>query len=291
VRREAELGLLSQTVRICREAGVSVVPQGGNTGLAGGATPDQTGQQIVVSISALKAIRTIDPIDMSVTAEADTTIAELQSAVADAGMLFPLSIASEGTATLGGALATNAGGISVVRYGSARDLLLGMEVVLPDGRIWNGLRTLHKDNAGYALKHLFAGSEGTLGIITAAAMKLAPLPRVREVAFCSLDTEEHVLELWMRLRATAEGSVHAIEYLSGSCLQLAKRELGLRSPVGQARHHVLIELNSSRPDADLREMLESFLAKCLEDTIIIDAALAQKRRSAKAFLAREGRAR
>jgi FAD/FMN-containing dehydrogenase len=283
VLRPNSVELLSQCILICREAGVSVVPQGGNTGLAGGATPDETGLQIVVSTSALKAIRKTDPIDMSVVAEAGVTIAELQSAAADVGALFPLSFASEGTATLGGALATNAGGISAVRYGSARDLLLGIEVVLPDGRIWNGLRTLRKDNTGYSLKHLFAGSEGTQGIITAAAMKLAPLPCVREVAFCSLESEDHVLELWLKLRATAEGNVGAVEYLSGSCLELARRELGLRSPVEEAGHYVLIELNSTRTDSNLKDMLESFLASRLEVGTITDAALAQSGEQQKHF--------
>jgi FAD/FMN-containing dehydrogenase len=196
--------------------------------------------------------------------------------------LFPLSFASEGSATLGGALATNAGGISAVRYGSARDLLLGMEVVLPDGRIWNGLRTLRKDNTGYALKHLFAGSEGTLGIITAAAMRLSPLPLSREVAFCSVETEDKILDFWMKLRAAAEGNVRAIEYLSGSCIELAKRE-GLRSPVEKANHYILIEVTSSRPDADLNGMLESFLADSLEDGTIFDAALAQSGEQQKQF--------
>jgi FAD/FMN-containing dehydrogenase len=158
-----------------------------------------------------------------------------------------------------------------------------MEVVLPDGRIWNGLRTLRKDNTGYALKHLFAGSEGTLGIITAAAMKLAPLPRVREVAFCSVETEDLVLDFWMKLRAAAEGNVRAVEYLSGSCVELAKRELGLRSPVQKANHYVLIELTSSRPDANLNEVLEGFLASRLEDGTIVDAALAQSGEQQKHF--------
>ncbi|HMM89320.1 FAD-binding oxidoreductase [Bradyrhizobium sp.] len=274
VLRPRSACLLSQSVRICREAGVSVVPQGGNTGLVGGSTPDETGLQIVVSTGVMKKIRTIDPVDMSVVAEAGVTIAELQNAAADAGTLFPLSYASEGTATLGGALATNAGGISAVRYGSARDLLLGMEVVLPDGRIWNGLRTLRKDNTGYALKHLFAGSEGTLGIITAAAMKLAPLPVLREVAFCAVETEGQVLDFWIKLRAAADGNVRAIEYLSGSCVELAKRA-GLRSPVEKADHYVLVELTSSRPEAGLKDMLEAFLADRLEDGTIVDAALAQ----------------
>jgi FAD/FMN-containing dehydrogenase len=258
------------------------VPQGGNTGLVGGATPDDTGLQVVVSTGAMKKIRTVDPIDMSIIAEAGATIAELQAAAAEAGALFPLSFASEGTATLGGALATNAGGISAVRYGSARDLLLGMEVVLPDGRIWNGLRTLRKDNTGYALKHLFAGSEGTLGIITAAAMKLSPLPLAREVALCSVETEDQVLSFWIKLRAAAEGNVRAIEYLSGSCVELAKRE-GLRSPVEKANHYILIELTSSRPDADLNGMLEAFLADRLEDGTIVDAALAQSGEQQKQF--------
>jgi len=146
--------------------------------------------------------------------------------------------------------------------------------VLPDGRIWSGLRTLRKDNAGYAIKHLFAGSEGTLGIITAAAMKLAPLPVGREVAFCAVETEDQVLDFWMKLRAAAEGNVRAIEYLSGSCVELARRE-GLRSPVEKKDHYVLVELTSSRPDAGLNDMLEGFLADRLEDGTIADAALAQ----------------
>jgi FAD/FMN-containing dehydrogenase len=266
--------LLSRSVQICREAGVSIVPQGGNTGLVGGSTPDDTGLQVVVATGAMNKIRTVDAVDMSVVAEAGATIAGLQKAAAEAGALFPLAFASEGTATLGGALATNAGGISAVRYGSARDLLLGMEVVLPDGRIWSGLRTLRKDNAGYAIKHLFAGSEGTLGIITAAAMKLAPLPVGREVAFCAVETEDQVLDFWMKLRAAAEGNVRAIEYLSGSCVELARRE-GLRSPVEKKDHYVLVELTSSRPDAGLNDMLEGFLADRLEDGTIADAALAQ----------------
>ena len=162
VLRPRSVELLSACIRVCHEAGVSVVPQGGNTGLVGAATLDESGMQVVVSTGAMKKIRSVDPIDMSMIAEAGATIAELQAMAVEAGVLFPLSYASEGTATLGGALATNAGGVSAVRYGSARDLLLGMEVVLPDGQIWNGLRTLRKDNTGYALKHLFAGSEGTL---------------------------------------------------------------------------------------------------------------------------------
>lgn len=282
VLRPGSVELLAQCIRICHETGISVVPQGGNTGLAGAATPDDTGLQVVISTGAMKKIRSVDPVDMSLVAEAGATIVELQAMAAEAGALFPLSYASEGTATLGGAIATNAGGISAVRYGSARDLLLGMEVVLPDGRVWNGLRALRKDNTGYALKHLFAGSEGTLGIITAAAMKLAPLPLAREVAFCAVETEDKVLDLWIKLRAAADGNVRAIEYLAGPCLDLAKHE-GLRSPVERANHYVLIELTSSRPDDNLSEMLEAFLARRLEDGTIMDAALAQSGEQQKQF--------
>lgn len=282
VLRPGSVDLLAQCIRICHEAGINVVPQGGHTGLAGAATPDDTGLQVVVSTGAMKKIRSVDPVDMSIVAEAGATIAELQTMAAETGALFPLSYASEGTATLGGALATNAGGISAVRYGSARDLLLGMEVVLPDGNVWNGLRTLRKDNTGYALKHLFAGSEGTLGIITAAAMKLAPLPLVREVAFCAVETEDKVMDLWIKLRAAADGNVRAIEYLAGPCLDLAKHE-GLRSPLERANHYVLIELTSSRPSDNLGEMLEAFLARRLEDGTIMDAALAQSGEQQKQF--------
>jgi FAD/FMN-containing dehydrogenase len=274
VLRPRSTDLLAQSLRICHESGAAIVPQGGNTGLVGGATPDNTGLQVVVSTGLLRKIRNVDPVDMSIVAEAGATVAELQNAAAEARASFPLSFASEGTATLGGALATNAGGISAVRYGSARDLLLGMEVVLPDGRVWNGLRTLRKDNTGYALRQLFAGSEGTLGIITAAAMKLVPLPVAREVAFCAVKTEDQVLDFWMKLRAAAEGNVRAIEYLSGSCVELAKRE-GLRSPVEKADHYVLVELTSSRPEAGLKDFLEAFLTDRLEDGTIADAALAQ----------------
>lgn len=283
VLRPSTSELVSKSVAICREAALTIVPQGGNTGLVGGATPDGSGCQVVISTSGMKAIRKIDPIDLSIVAEAGVTIEALQAAASAAKALFPLSFAAEGTATLGGALATNAGGIAAVRYGCARDLVLGLEVVLPDGQIWNGLRTLRKDNTGYALKHLFLGSEGTLGLITAAAIKLMPSASLREVAFCAIESEEKVLELWMNLRAVADGHVRAIEYLSGSCIALAKKEMGLRCPVEQANHYALIELTSSRPDVRLNEALEAFLANMLEDGTIIDAALAQSGEQQKQF--------
>jgi hypothetical protein len=169
VLRPSTVEQVSRILQLCHAERVGVVPQGGNTNLTIAAAPDQTGQQIVLSTSRLRRIRDVDAVDMTIVAEAGVTVAELQAAAIDADTLFPLSFAAEGSATLGGAISTNAGGTAALRYGSTRDLLLGLEVVLPDGRVWNGLRRLHKDNAGYALRHVFAGAEGTLGVITAAA--------------------------------------------------------------------------------------------------------------------------
>lgn len=283
VLRPSSVADLARVVALCAQTRTTIVPQGGNTSLTGAATPDGSGDQVVVSMSRMKRIRRIDPLDMTVTAEAGLTIAELQAAAIEAGALFPLSFAAEGSATVGGALATNAGGTAAVRYGSARDLLLGMEVVLPDGTIWNGLRRLHKDNAGYALRHLFAGSEGTLGLMTAAVLRLFPAVRSREVALCSLGSEQDVLALWMRLRDREGGSVRAVEYMSGVSLEIVLQHTELRLPIGAADHYMLIELNSSRPDEPLRERLEEFLADALERGLVVDAVVAQSEQQSEAF--------
>ena len=170
---------------VCAERRVAIVPQGGNTGMCGGATPDATGTEIVLSLTRMNRIRDVDAANATLTAEAGVPLAAVQQAAADAGLLFPLSLASEGSCTIGGNLSTNAGGTAVLRFGNARDLTLGLEVVLADGRIWNGLRGLRKDNTGYDLKQLFIGGEGTLGIVTAATLKLFPAPRTRVTALCA----------------------------------------------------------------------------------------------------------
>jgi FAD/FMN-containing dehydrogenase len=283
VLRPGTVEQVSQILKLCHAERIGVVPQGGNTNLTVGAVPDRTGQQIVLSTSRLRRIRDVDAVDMTIVAEAGVTIAELQAAAIDVDTLFPLSFAAEGSATLGGAISTNAGGTAAVRYGSTRDLLLGLEVVLPDGRVWNGLRRLHKDNAGYALRHLFAGAEGTLGVITAAAMKLAPLPRAREVAFCALPSEDAVGDFWMLLRAAGEGAVRAAEYISGTSLDLVVYELGLRAPVHASPHYVLVELTSARAEAGLRDRLEGFLAEALEQGLATDAVIAQNEQQAASF--------
>ncbi|WP_170240934.1 FAD-binding oxidoreductase [Rhodoligotrophos appendicifer] len=281
VLRPSTVEHVSKIVTLCGEQGVGIVPQGGNTGLTGGSTPDASGRQIILSTRGLKRIRALDPVDMTVVAEAGVTITELQAAADAAGTLFPLSFAAEGSATLGGAVATNAGGTAAVRYGSARDLLLGLEVVLPDGRIWNGLRRLHKDNAGYSLRHLFAGSEGTLGIVTAAVMKLAAKAETRAVAFCSLKTEADVAKFWTMLQASGDGSIRAAEYISGASLALVTSVMGLRSPIAEDNHYILVELHSPRADAQLMSLLESILSNALAEGIVTDVVIAQSEQQAR----------
>ncbi len=196
VLRPAGTAELAEAVRLCARAGVAMVPQGGNTSMVGGATPDESGRQVVVSLARMNRIRDLDPVDMTMTAEAGVVLKAAQQAAAAAGCLFPLSLGAEGTATIGGVLSTNAGGNTTVRYGNARELMLGIEAVLPDGQVWNGLRRLRKDNTGYALRHLLVGGEGTLGIVTAAVLRLFPRPRESEVAFCAVRDEDE-LKHWM----------------------------------------------------------------------------------------------
>ncbi|OYW43893.1 MAG: hydroxyacid dehydrogenase, partial [Azorhizobium sp. 12-66-6] len=195
----------------CAEAGLPLVAQGGNTGVVGGQTPFG---EMLLSLNRLDRIRDIDPTDLTATVEAGCTLHAVQEAARAADCLFPLSIASEGTCRIGGNLATNAGGVAVLRYGNMRELTLGLEVVLPDGRLWNGLSRLRKDNTGYDLRDLFIGSEGTLGIITAATLRLFPRPRQRSTAFIGLPSVEAALALFRRMRAVASDSLTGFELLS-----------------------------------------------------------------------------
>ncbi|MBV1797459.1 FAD-binding oxidoreductase [Siccirubricoccus sp. G192] len=277
VLRPADTAELAAAVRLCAEAGVPLVPQGGNTSMVGGATPDEAGGQIVVSMARMNRIRDLDPVDMTMTAEAGLVLKAAQEAAAAAGCLFPLSLGAEGTATIGGVLSTNAGGNTTVRYGNARELMLGLEVVLPDGQVWNGLRRLRKDNTGYALRHLFVGAEGTLGFITAAVLRLFPRPRETEVAFCAVADEDAALALFRRFRDRDEGAVRAFEYMSGAGVGFAVRHIeGVTLPVAtRAAHYVLVDLASSRPDAGLRPLLESVLEEALEAGEVLDAAVAE----------------
>jgi len=262
-------------VRACAAAGVAgvpMVPQGGNTGLCGGATP--TGGEVVISLRRMNRIRAIDADNNSMTVEAGCTLQAVQEAAAGADRLFPLSLAAEGSATIGGNLSTNAGGVQVLRYGNARELTLGLEVVLADGRIWNGLRALRKDNTGYDLKHLFIGAEGTLGLITAATLKLFPRPRSHATAWVAVPDPAAAVRLLGRLRDAAGDNVTAFEIVGRPALELVLEHIpNARDPLaGQPAWQVLIELSGSRDD--LGDTLEQALQAAAEDSIVADAALA-----------------
>ena len=277
VIRPADAAGVAETVRRCVAAGVAMVPQGGNTSMVGGATPDASGRQIVLSLARLNRVRAVDPRDLTMTVEAGVTLKAAQEAAAAAGCLLGLSISSEGSAQIGGVLATNAGGNNTVRFGNARDLVLGLEAVLPDGALWNGLRRLRKDNTGYALRQLLVGAEGTLGIITAAVLKLAPRPREVAVALCAATSVEAALALFGRFQAHDPGAVMAFEYMSGTGMGFVLRQIpGAVLPLAApADHYVLVELASPRADAGLRAGMERVLEAALEAGEIADAALAE----------------
>ncbi len=288
VVRPADTAELAAVVRLCAAARMPLVPQGGNTSMVGGATPDADGSQLVLSLARLNRVRAIDPVDLTMTIEAGVTLKAAQNAAADAGCLLPLSISSEGSAQIGGVLATNAGGNNTVRYGNARDLVLGLEVVLPDGEIWNGLRRLRKDNTGYCLRQLFVGAEGTLGVITAAVLKLAPRPREVVVALCVVASPEAALELFTRFQAHDPAAMQAFEFMSATGMDFVLRHIpgarlpftsggGEQSATGEqpGGNYVLVELATPRPNAGLREMLETVLEQALGDELVLDAAIAE----------------
>jgi FAD/FMN-containing dehydrogenase len=236
---------VSEVVRLAAEFKMPVVPYGGNTGLVGGQTPDGLDNALVISLARMDKIRAIDPDGNTLTIDAGATLATARRAAESVDRLFPLSLASEESCTIGGNLATNAGGLAVLAYGSARDLVLGLEVVLADGRVWNGLRTLRKDNTGYDLKHIFTGSEGTLGIITAAALKLFARPRSVATALVGVSTPEAALAVFRRARTEAGPDVTAAEFLPAFGMQLAARKLGAPMPLAAPHDwYVLLELSS-----------------------------------------------
>jgi FAD/FMN-containing dehydrogenase len=274
---------VAAVVRICAEAGLAIVPQGGNTGLCGGATP--IGGEVVVSLVRLNRVRHVDADNNSICVEAGCTLQAVQEAAAAAGRLFPLSLASEGSATIGGNLSTNAGGVQVLRYGNARELALGLEVVLPDGRIWNGLRSLRKDNTGYDLKHLFIGAEGTLGLITAATLKLFPVPAATATAWVAVPHPAAAVRLLGEVRAAMGDGVTAFEIVGRTALDLVLRHIpGARDPLtGSPDWQVLIEVSGSAPD--LGEQLGAILARALEQGAVTDAVVASSQAQVAALWA------
>lgn len=291
VLRPASTEEVSAVVRLCSEAGVALVPQGGNTGLCGGSIPDASGQQVVLSLTRMARIRDIDVGNETITVEAGVILQRLQEAAADVGRLFPLSLGAEGSCTVGGNLATNAGGTAVLRYGNMRDLALGLEVVLPDGRIWNGLRGLRKDNTGYDLKHLFIGSEGTLGIITAAVLKLFPAIRSRTTAWVALPSPQAAVELIGQMRSLCGDRLTGFELMSRQSLDFVLRHVAGCNDLFAEVHpwYVLIELSDTLVNAPLNDMLESGLGEAFERGTALDAVVASSEAQVTALWAlREG---
>lgn len=267
---------VAAVVRLCAEAGVAMVPQGGNTSLCGAATPDDSGRAVLVGLSRLARVRAVDALNNTITVEAGCTLAAVQEAARAAGRLFPLALASEGSCQIGGNLSTNAGGVQVLRYGNARELTLGLEVVLPDGERWDGLRGLRKDNTGYDLKHLFIGAEGTLGIITAAVLKLFPLPRAQATAWLALPSPQAAVDLLAGAQAAFDARLTAFELVSEVSLGLVLHHIpGAARPTGPAPWYVLCEFSSGSPEADLLAEVEGWLAEALEAGRVADAVLAQ----------------
>src|SRR5436190_10759566 len=219
VVRPASTAEVAAVVRLCAEAGVAIVPQGGNTGLSGGSVPTGQAREAVLALGRMNRIRELDRLNDTITVEAGCVLASVQRAADDAGRLFPLSLAAEGSCQIGGNLSTNAGGVNVLRYGSARDQVLGLEVVLPDGRIWEGLRGLRKDNTGYDLKQLFLGAEGTLGVITAAVLRLHPKPAASATAWLALESPRAAVEVLAALRLRLGERISAFELVSRNCLE------------------------------------------------------------------------
>ncbi|MDO9436694.1 FAD-binding oxidoreductase [Hydrogenophaga sp.] len=267
---------VSAVIRACASAGYAVVPSGGNTGLSGGATPDKSGRQVVLSLARMNAIRRIDVYGETIEVEAGCILQTAQEAAAAQGLLLPVTLASQGSAQIGGIVSTNAGGTNVLRYGMARSRILGLEVVTADGEIVRGLRSLRKDNAGYDWKQWFIGTEGTLGIVTCAVLQLAPMPRHRVTALLAVQSATAALEVLRTARQDIGDALNAFELMSREALELVVRHKQLRLPVADAPWFVLIEASSSLQG--LRETTEAVLMAAIERGDASDAAIAESQR-------------
>ncbi len=276
VLRPGSTAEVAALVRLCMAHRVPIVPQGGNTGLVLGSVPDASGTAVVLSLARMNRIRAVDPVNDTLTADAGCALQQVQEAAATAGRLFPLSLASEGSCTIGGNLSTNAGGTAVLRYGNTRELTLGLEVVTAQGEIWDGLRGLRKDNTGYDLRDLFIGAEGTLGIITAAVLKLFAQPAARTTALFALESPRAALELLALARQRCDASLTGFELISEFCLQLVEKHFpALRSPFA-SRHPqvVLLELSDAESGEHAAAMLEALAAAAFERGLANDAVVA-----------------
>jgi len=277
---------VAAVLKICDGHRVAVVPQGGNTSLCGGSVPSESGAEIVLSTQRLNRIRTIDPLNYTISVDAGVVLETIHQAALEADRFFPLSLAAQGTCQIGGNLSTNAGGVNVLRYGNTRDLVLGLEVALPDGRLWDGMRGLRKDNTGYDLKHLFIGAEGTLGIITGAVLKLFPRPRHRATAFLAVPDPAPAVALLAEARAHTADAVSSFELIPRLALDFVLGAIdGTVDPLdGRYDHYVLMEVTSTATgESDILEKTEAFLADMLEKQLVLDGTLAQSDAQADAL--------
>ena len=288
VARPGSTQEVAQVVKWCAANKVPIVPQGGNTGLCGAATPDSSGTALVLSLARLNRIRSIDTDNDTMEVEAGCILQQVQQAARDAQRLFPLSLAAEGSCTIGGNLATNAGGTQVLRYGNARELVLGLEVVTPEGDIWHGLRGLRKDNTGYDLRNLYIGSEGTLGIITAATLKLYPLPVAQCTALVALNSVEDAVALLSVARRGFAASLTGFELIAGFCLHLVNRQypqqrLPFEGDSAAMPWYALLEISDSESAEHARERFEAIVGEAFEAGLVADAVIAENIAQSKAL--------
>ncbi|HWI15233.1 MAG TPA: FAD-binding oxidoreductase [Burkholderiales bacterium] len=285
VVRPASTEEVAAVIRLCAETRTPVIPQGGNTGMCGASTPHMDAGEVIVTLSRMNRVIDVDPLNNTVTAQAGCILASLQQAAADVDRLFPLSLGAEGSCQIGGNLSTNAGGVNVLRYGNTRDLVLGIEVVLPDGRVWNGLRTLRKDNTGYDLKHLFIGAEGTLGIITTVALKIFSRPHAAATAWAAARDPEAALEFLAVLRAHCGDRITAYELISRRCLDFVLKHIpGSRDPLSSPHGwYMLTELSDTNAATQLRPELERALEDGIERGLLHDAVIAESAAQSQAL--------
>ena len=276
VLRPASVDQVAALARACAQWRVALVPQGGNTGLVLGSVPDASGTAVVLSLARLNAIRSVDAVNRTMTVDAGCILQQVQEAAAAAGCLFPLSLAAEGSCTIGGNLSTNAGGTAVLRYGNTRELCLGLEVVTPQGEVWSGLRGLRKDNTGYDLRDLFIGAEGTLGVITGAVLKLYPQPKASITALAALHSPAHALQLLTLMQDHCGSSLTGFELMSRFCLELVAQQFpSLPKPFAEPHpQYVLLELSSSESEGHAVGLLERAIGAALERDVISDAVVA-----------------
>lgn len=267
---------VARIVRVCADNEIPIVPQGGNTGLCGGAVPGDRGDEILLSLKRLNAIREIDAANYTLSAEAGCILADVQKAARAVDRLFPLSLGAEGSCSIGGNISTNAGGINVLRYGNTRDLVLGLEVVLPDGRIWNGLRRLRKDNTGYDMKQLFIGAEGTLGVITAAVLKLFPLPKTKATALLAVKDVQAAIDLFLLARELSEDNLTAFEIIPDIAVDFIAKHQDFTHPLGRSFPWlVLIELTSADAGGRAASDLEAIWTAAEKAGHVLDGAVAE----------------